>query len=320
MREAILFGLAFLIWGALMFRAKRVTAGRGIGAFILAFIITTIFSRCWVEVPPGQVGTIYDPFGGGIQNADLGGGWHLIKPWDNLQLWTVRTQEYTMSGERDEGAIVGDDSMVCQTKEGLQVKVDSTVIFHIDPGYAHRLWKSVGPNYINTIVRPAAREAVRSVVSQYPIMSVYSNAAQENLQQTGVTSYPGKRKEVEDGIFAALSPPFEAKGIKLERVLLRNVDYMSEQYENAIVNKQVAQQQVLTQQYTLEIERIKAQQKVTQSEGQAEAIRLRGIALRANMGVVRYEFVRNLPDDMEIKVLPGGTSVLLNMPQEQAQQ
>jgi regulator of protease activity HflC (stomatin/prohibitin superfamily) len=313
MREAILFGIAFLIWAAVMARAKKVTPGRAIGAFIAAIFLTMIFARSWVQVPPGQVGTVYDPFGGGIQSVDLGDGWHLIKPWANLQLWTVRTQEYTMSGQHDEGAVIGDDSMICQTKEGLQVKVDSTVIFHIDPGYAHRLWKSVGPNYINTIVRPAAREAVRSVVSQYPIMSVYSNAAPENLQQTGVTSYPGKRKEVEDQIFAALGPSFESKGIKLERVLLRNVDYMSEQYENAIVNKQVAQQQVLTQQFTLEIERIKAQQKILQSEGQAEAIRLRGEALRANMGVVRYEFVRNLPDDLDIKVLPGGASVLLNM-------
>ena len=43
-----------------------------------------------------------------------------------------------------------------------------------------------------------------------------------------------------------------------------------------------------------------------------------GEALRANAGVIRYEFVRNLPEDMEIKVLPGGGSVLLNMPSEPA--
>ncbi len=241
----------------------------------------------------------------------------MIKPWSDMKLWSVRTQEYTMSGKRDEGPVVGDDAMVCQTKEGLQVKLDATVIFHIDPGFAHILWKSVGLNYVNTIIRPSAREAVRSIVSQYPIMSVYSNAAPENLQQKGVTSFPGKRKEVEDNIQLALAPTFEAKGIKLERVLLRNVDYVSEQYETAIVNKQVAQQSVLTQQFELEIQTIKAQQKVVQSEGQAEAIRLRGEALRANKGVVSYEFVRQLPADLDIKVLPGNGNVLLNLPAEE---
>src|SRR5438034_10138709 len=147
-------------------------------------------------------------------------------------------------------------------------------------------------------------------------MAVYSHAAPENLTSSGVTSFPAKRKEVETNMFNALAPEFAAKGIKLERVLLRNVDYMSEQYENAIVNKQVAQQQVLTQQYTLEIEQIKAQQKIVQSEGQAEAIRLRGEALRANSGVIKYEFVRNLPADLDIKVLPGSGNVILNLPQE----
>src|SRR5262249_37381818 len=206
MRFAILFAFLFIFYALLVIRARPLKPARSILSFIGALIVTGIFSHSWVEVPPGMVGTVYDPFAGGIQQVDFGGGWHLIKPWADLKLWSVRTQEYTMSGRRDEGAVVGDDAMVCQTKEGLQVKLDSTVIFHIDPGFANRLWKSVGPDYINTIVRPSAREAVRSVVSQYPIMSVYSNAAQENLQQTGVSSFPGKRKEVEDGIQAALAP------------------------------------------------------------------------------------------------------------------
>lgn len=316
MREAILFALFVVLIGLLMVRSKAHPVPRAIAAFLVALVVTMVFSHSWVEVPPGMVGTVYDPFAGGIQNADLSGGWHLIKPWSNMQLWSVRTQEYTMSGQRDEGAVVGDDSMVCQTREGLQVKIDATVLFRIDKGNAYRLWKQVGPNYVNTIIRPASREAVRSVVSQYPIMSVYSNAPAENLSTKGVTSYPGKRAEVEATIQQALLPTLAAKGIQLERVLLRNVDYLSDQYETAIVNKQVAQQQVLTQQYLLHIEQIKAQQKVVQSEGQAEAIRLRGEALRANRGVISYEFVRNLPADMDIKVLPGSGNVILNLPTE----
>lgn len=316
MRGAILFAIFFLTIALVMLRSKSFAGGRFFGGILLALMLTGAFAHSWVEVPPGHVGTVYDPFAGGIQDVDLSPGWHLIKPWASLQVWSVRTQEYTMSAKREEGAVVGDDSMICQTSEGLQVKVDGTVLFHIDPGYAHRLWKTVGPNYINTIVRPTAREAVRSTVSQYPIMSVYSNAKAETIgTATGVTSYTGKRQEVEDRVLQALAPAFESKGIKLDRFLLRNVDYQSDQYENAIVNKQVAQQQVLTQQFLLQIEQIKAQQKVVQSEGQAEAIRLRGAALRANKGVINYEFVRQLPEDAEINVLPGSGNVILNLPQ-----
>src|SRR5262249_39098931 len=147
MRLAILFAILFLVYAALIIKARPLRPGRSILSFIATLIVTGIFSHSWVEVPPGMVGTVYDPFAGGIQNKDLTGGWHLITPWANMQLWTIRTQEYTMSGKREEGAVAGDDSMICQTKEGLQVKVDSTVIFHIDPGFAHTLWKTVGPNY-----------------------------------------------------------------------------------------------------------------------------------------------------------------------------
>src|SRR5436309_2492291 len=114
MRGAILFALLFGVVGLLVMRAKPLTAGRAIAAFVAGLIVMTLFSHSWVEVPPGMVGTVYDPFAGGIQNTDLGGGWHLIKPWADMQLWSVRTQEYTMSGRREEGAVVGDDAMVCQ--------------------------------------------------------------------------------------------------------------------------------------------------------------------------------------------------------------
>src|ERR1044071_1669624 len=117
MREAILFAMLFVIFALLIIRARPLGVGRAIVSFVVALIITAIFARSWVEVPPGMVGTVYDPFAGGIQRMDLGGGWRLIKPWSDMRLWSVRTQEYTMSGRRDEGAIVGDDSMVCQTKE-----------------------------------------------------------------------------------------------------------------------------------------------------------------------------------------------------------
>ncbi len=318
MRECILLGILVTVYLLFALGKRGAGAGRRIVGGVVAFIVVMTLARSWVQVPPGTVGAVYDPFAGGILSHDLREGWHLIAPWANMQLWSVRTQEYTMSAGHDEGAVQGDDSMVCQTKEGLQVRVDATVMFHIDPGGAHRLWKTIGPGYIDTIVRPASREAIRSTVSQYPIMQVYSNAPTETTSATGVVSYQGKRKEVEDNIMAALAPTFESKGIRLERVLLRDVGYVSDQYENAIVNKQVAQQQVLTQQYLLEIERIKAQQKVVQSEGQAEAIRLRGLALRANRGVINYEFVRQLPDDMDIQVLPGNGGVILNLPPQSA--
>src|SRR5207249_10754356 len=103
MRGAILFAIFFLVLALVLSRGR--TAGRVILGFVLALFLTSLFARSWVQVPAGSVGTIYDPFAGGIQRADLPAGWHFIMPWANLQLWSIRTQEYTMSEKRDEGAV-----------------------------------------------------------------------------------------------------------------------------------------------------------------------------------------------------------------------
>ena len=78
MREVILFAFAFLVWGVLMLRAKSALSARGFVSMIAAVFLTVLFSRSWVEVPPGQVGTVYDPFGGGIHCRSLAEAPHLV--------------------------------------------------------------------------------------------------------------------------------------------------------------------------------------------------------------------------------------------------
>lgn len=316
MREAILF-LIWCVIAALVigFRPERHRPARLWTGIIAGLLAVLLLSKMWVEVPPGHVGVKFDPFAGGIQERELGEGWSLVLPWQTVQLFNVRTQQYTMNSVRDESAGT-DDAMSCQTREGLKVKVDVTVLFRISGEGADRLWRSVGPNYVNTIVRPATRNVVRLVVARYGIMEVYSNAPETltAASQQGIMPYVGKRQQVENEIYAELKPKLEEKGITLERVLLRNVAYESADFEKAIVDKQVAQQSVITQQYKLRIAEIQAQAQVERARGMAEAIRLRGQALRQNGAVVGLEFVQKLPQDVEVRILPGGTVMMMPAP------
>jgi regulator of protease activity HflC (stomatin/prohibitin superfamily) len=316
MREVILLlvlcTVAALVVG---FRPERYRPARLWTGILAGLLVVLLLSKMWVEVPPGHVGVKFDPFAGGIQERELGEGWSLVLPWQTVQLFNVRTQQYTMSSARDELSGT-DDAMTCQTKEGLKVKVDITVLFRISGEGADRLWRSVGPNYVNTIVRPATRNVVRLVVARYGIMEVYSNAPETltAASQQGIVPYVGKRQQVENEIYAELKPKLEEKGITLERVLLRNVAYESADFEQAIVAKQVAQQAVITQQYKLRIAEIQAQAQVERAKGMAEAIRLRGQALRQNSAVVGLEFVQKLPQDVEVRILPGGTVMMVPTP------
>lgn len=313
MREAILFLLLCTVTSLIVgLRGRPLQGSRLMIGLIAGFISVLLISKMWVEVPPGHVGVRFDPFAGGIQERELGEGWSLVLPWQSVQLFNVRTQQYTMSGIRDEAG-GDDDSMTCQTKEGLKVRVDITVLFHISGEGADRLWRSVGPNYVNTIVRPTTRNVVRLVVARYGIMEVYSNAPETltAASQQGIVPYVGKRQQVEDTIYNELKPKLAEKGITLERVLLRNVAYESPDFEQAIVAKQVAQQAVITQQYKLRIAEIQAKAQVERAKGTAEAIRLRAQALRQNSAVVGLEFVQKLPQDAEVRILPGGAVLMM---------
>lgn len=316
MREVILFLIMCVVTALIVgFRPERYRPQRLVGGIVAGLLIVLLLSKMWVEVPPGHVGVKFDPFAGGIQRRELGEGWSLVLPWQTVRLFNVRTQQYTMSSVRDE-ATGTDDAMTCQTKEGLKVKVDVTVLFRISGEGADRLWRSVGPNYINTIVRPATRNVVRLVVARYGIMEVYSNAPEAitAASQQGIVPYVGKRQQVENEVYAELKPKLEEKGITLERVLLRNVAYESQEFEQAIVVKQVAQQAVITQQYRLRIAEIQAQAQVERAKGQAEAIRLRAQALRQNSAVVGLEFVQKLPENLDVVILPGGTVMMMSAP------
>jgi regulator of protease activity HflC (stomatin/prohibitin superfamily) len=267
----------------------------------------------WVQVPAATVAAVYDPLRGGIQPYDILEGWTLVPPWATVRYFSVRTQNYTMGGTTQEGTGVRDDAIICQTSEGLSVGIDATVLYQIAPGDAHKLWKTVGPDYIAVIVRPQVREATRIIISEYPIMSVYSNAPPETGGVANVDFYPGKRQEVEDRIFQRLQAHLADKGISLQRFLLRNVDYMQKEFEKAVVDKQVAQQNIVTQSYEADIQRIRAQANIVRAEGDSEAIRLKANALRVNPAVIKWEFIEKLPDDIDVVILPDRVMPLLDM-------
>jgi regulator of protease activity HflC (stomatin/prohibitin superfamily) len=207
--------------------------------------------------------------------------------------------------------------MSCQTREGLGIKVDATVVFRIPANGANRLWKTVGPEYARIIIRPDTRNVVRLVVANYGIMEVYSNAPQEYDAPPGTDFFIGKRKQIEQEIERHLRRQFAEKGLDLVMFLFRNVDYDAPQFAEQIVAKQVAQQQVVTQQYRAQAAKIRAEAQVKRAEGEAKAIQLKAQALRINSGVVDLEWIDQLKPDQVI-LLPGGATPLLQLPRPDA--
>lgn len=262
-------------------------------ALLILGIGLTVFSaafanHCFLTVPAAYVATVYDPLRGGVQPAELPEGFHFVLPWWKTELWRVQTQEYTMSAVHTEGAVIGDDSIHCQTNEGLGLNLDVTVLFHIDPKDAHVLWQKVGEEYQQVLVRPYARNVIRMVVAKYSVVDVY-----------GV-----KRHQIEQEITEAMRQAFAEKGIALESVLLRNVEFANPEFAKAITDKQVAEQQIRTEEQNLRRAQIEKQTVIAQAKGEAEAIRRRGETLRQNPEVVQYELVQKIAPNVRALYLP----------------
>lgn len=264
------------------------------GAVLLILIILDGL----ISVPPGHVGIIYDR-GFGVLENELPEGLHLKIPfWQVSYLMDVRTQEYTMSAAAGEGAVYSDDSMTAPTSDGQTVWVDATVLFHVDPSHASELFKEVGPDYVQKIIRPVARSQIRAEMAQY----------------TAIDAYAKKRDEAETRINERVKTLYAEKNIVLEQVLLRQITF-TDKYAQAIEDKQVAEQAIQKAEYQRqEAEKLK-EKKIIEAQADAESIRLKGETLRANPQVIQYEFVQKMSPNITWGVLPDNILPLINLKQ-----
>jgi regulator of protease activity HflC (stomatin/prohibitin superfamily) len=242
------------------------------------------FARSFVLVGAGERAVIFNRFSG-VQPGQLGEGLHFVLPWvQTPEKYDIKTQTYTMSGSKDESnPSVGDanDALQALTADGLPVALEMSVRFHIDPERVWKLHQNIGPMYVEKIIRPQTRSHVRMVIAQYPVIDVYG----------------GRRAKIIEQINARLLRLFAQNDIILDEALLRDVSF-STQFQQAIEQKQVAQQDVQRMTFVLDQADKERRRKIIEAEGEAASIRLKAAALAKNPQLVQYEYVKNLPDNV----------------------
>jgi prohibitin 2 len=200
--------------------------------------------------------------------------------------YDLRRLEYTMSGVSGEGRRTNiDDSLWSPTKEGLQVGIDLTLWHHVDPQRIISIHQKIGPDYEEKIIRPAVRSVIRLVISEYPVMDVYSE----------------KRAEIQDEINRKIKLLVEKDGFVIDEVVLRDVRFTPE-FSKAIEAKQIAQQSAEQMKYTLEKEQKEAERKVIEAQGRANAIEVINKALAQNPNYIKYLYVDKLSDKISVIV------------------
>lgn len=223
--------------------------------YILLIIFGLILFRSTIIfVPPGHVGALYDRGRGVLPNVLHEGLNFAIPFWQQAELFDARLQEYTMSAVADEGAMRKDDSLDAPTSDGQQVKVDVTVLFRIDGEKAPDIWRKIGVDYLDKLIRPFSRSQIRMVISRYSAPQIYSE----------------KRQEAEQVMTSEISDLLKDKNIIIDKVLLRAV-YFSPEYSKAIEQKVIAEQKVKQAEFEVKEATQRAQAKIAEAKGLAEA-------------------------------------------------
>jgi regulator of protease activity HflC (stomatin/prohibitin superfamily) len=223
------------------------------GGILLAVI--GLFAASLVQIGAGEVGVqiLY----GNVQNNVLYSGLHLINPLMEVQKMDIKTQNYTMSAVRDEGAKEGDDAIRVLTSDGLEVVIDLTVLYKVLPLEAPRILRETGLDFTDKIVRPLSRTKIRDNAVYYDAVSLYSV----------------KRDEFQHRIIESITAEFQHRGLLLEQLLIRNIS-LPQAVKTSIEQKMSAEQDAQKMQYVLQKEQQEAQRKRVEAQGIADYQRI----------------------------------------------
>lgn len=218
------------------FRKKMRTAGRRAGAtFGLLIVLGLALVSSLAYVPAGHVGVL--SLFGRVTGDVLPEGTHVVNPLKRNIVLSVRTQEL------QEQASV-------PSQEGLLVTLDTSLLFRLDGVKADAVYRTIGPDYVEVVVVPNLRSAIRAVTA--------ANSAN--------ALYTGQREMVAQRIAEELKRELDPRGVVIESVLLRDVQ-LPPMVRQSIEAKQQAEQEALRMSFVLEREKQEAERKRIEAAG-----------------------------------------------------
>jgi len=208
---------------------------KGVGVLIGFVLILILLWMSVAYVPAGHVGvlTIF----GRVTGEVLSEGTHLVNPFKVNNTMTARTQEVK-------------ESASVPSNEGLIISMDTSLLFRIDPTKAPEVYRTVGPNYMDVVVEPNLRSAIRESTASHSANTLYS----------------GEREAVAKQIVMTLNEKLTGRGIIIESILLRDIQ-LPASLKASIESKQQAEQESLAMSFRLQKEKQEADRKRIEAQG-----------------------------------------------------
>ncbi len=215
---------------------------RTLVSFLIAAFAISALGGC-AKVESGEGGVLWTAWSG-TQNESYSEGWYFVAPWNKMYTYDMRTQD-----KREDLHVLA--------KNGLSLKLETSVRYRAKPGALFQLHTTIGPDYYEVILAPAIRSVAREVGGRFTPEEIYST----------------KRTIVEQDIFKETKNAIKDRPVELEAILIRNVD-LPDKLKTAINEKLEEEQHALKMQFTLAKEKQEAERKRIEANGIAERNRI----------------------------------------------
>lgn len=262
----------------------------GLKAFLAVAVISLILlglvgGSFIAVIPAGHVGVL-DRFGV-VSDTVLSPGFNFKDPLTGVHEMNTQTQQ--IEYKEVTGTL---------TSEGLEINLDSSVLWHLDPNKAPEIFRTVRGDYVDTKLTPSFMGLLRSEIKKYTAEDIYTN----------------KSTEIQADVEYQLKQELDKTGIIIERVWLRGI-FLPTELQEAIATKQQKQQQAQQMQFTIQQSEQEARRLVIEAKGIAEANRIKGESVTPTL--VSWEFVQGIKTNPNVLYVPigsGGGNVLFNLP------
>lgn len=215
---------------------------KGITTIVIIALIIFLASQSFIIVQAGHRGILLQL--GAVQPKVFEEGLHFKIPFvQSVVPIEVRVQKT-------------ESSQVSASRDLQTVSTTVAVNYHLDGNTVNALYQKVGLEYQARIVDPAIGEALKAVTAGYTAEELIS-----------------KRSEVSASVKEALAQKLGVYNMILDEINITEFKF-SEEFDRAIEQKQIAEQQALKSKLDLERIKIEKEQEITRAQAQAEALRL----------------------------------------------
>ena len=254
-----------------------------LGVSLFLVLIIGLILNPFVIITAGRRGVVQT--WGAVSDKVLVEGIHWRTPIaQSVAIMDVRTVKYEAEA-------------LAYSKDIQTVDAKLALNYHLDPDRTNKVFQEIGKDYESRIINPIMQESLKAISAKF--------TAQELIE---------KREQVKEEVKAQLAERLAVRNIIVDELSIVNFDF-SPEYEKAVEEKQVAQQDALTAKNKLEQVKFEAEQRVATATAEARAIQIQAEAITQTGGAeyVNLKAVEKWNGILPTQMIPNGALPFINL-------